>query len=194
VTTKHDYEMPACSRPKNGGSAFLRKSPMSATSRSRLVEWEDPSGSAARAAGMSGFEFLTAIAEGRLPHGPISDLMGMTGSEFSEGRAVMWLQLSESHCNPFGTIHGGVAATLLDGVLGCAVHATLPVGKAFTTLTLEVKYTRGLTPDSGVIRAEATVVSRGKRVMTSEGRVFDVAGRICATRTSTCLVLETAQP
>jgi hypothetical protein len=27
------------------------------------------------------------------------------------------------------------------------------VGKAFTTLTLEVKYTRGLTPDSGVIRA-----------------------------------------
>ncbi len=75
MTTKHDYEMPACSRPKNGGSAFLRKSPMSATSRSRLVEWEDPSGSAARAAGMSGLEFLTAIAEGRLPHGPISDLM-----------------------------------------------------------------------------------------------------------------------
>lgn len=74
-------------------------------------------------------------------------------------------------------IHGGVAATLLDGVLGCAVHTTLPVGKGFTTLTLEVKYTRGLTPDSGVIRAEATVVSRGKRVITSEGRFFDDSGR-----------------
>ena len=175
-------------------TTFHRKSPVNTASRSRLVEWEDPSGSAARAAGMSGLEYLTAIAEGRFPHAPISDLMGITGSEFSEGRAVMSLQLSESHCNPFGMIHGGVVATLLDGVLGCAVHTTLLVGKAFTTLTLEVKYTRGLTSDSGVIRAEASVVSRGKRVMTSEGRVFDDAGRICATGTSTCLVLEIAQP
>jgi len=55
------------------------------------------------------------------------------------------------------------------------VHTTLPIGNAFTTLTLEVKYTRGLMPDSGLIRAEATVVSRGKRVMTSAGRVFDAA-------------------
>lgn len=75
---------------------------------------------------MTGLECLRAIIAGGLPRAPIQDLLGFELDEADEGRAVFSLEPGEQHYNPIGSVHGGVAATLLDSAMGAAVHSTLP--------------------------------------------------------------------
>jgi acyl-coenzyme A thioesterase PaaI-like protein len=49
---------------------------------------------------------------------------------------------------------------------------------------------RPITPETGVIRAEGVVLSRGRRVGTAEGRITDGKGRLLAHGTTTCLIFQ----
>src|ERR687890_828543 len=94
------------------------------------------------------------------------------------------------HFNPIGTVHGGLAATLLDSAMGCAVHSTLPACAGYTTLELKVNFTRPIRSDTGRVLCEGTVVHRGGRVATAEGRVFaESSGKLLAHGTTTCLIV-----
>jgi uncharacterized protein (TIGR00369 family) len=158
--------------------------------RSLTVSWEDPLASAAAAASMSGIDALRAIAAGELPPPPIAVLLGFAPVEVEEGRAVFAANPDERHYNPIGVVHGGLAATVLDSVMGCAVHTTLAAGEGYTTLELKVNFTRPITRDTGRVLAEGTVVHRGGRVATAEGRVTaEAGGKLLAHATTTCLVL-----
>ena len=53
------------------------------------------------------------------------------------------------HYNPIGVVHGGVAATLLDSCMGCAVQTHLPAGTGYTTLEIKVNFVRALTDKTG---------------------------------------------
>ena len=53
------------------------------------------------------------------------------------------LEPAEWMYNPLGSVHGGIAATLLDSCMGCAVHTTLGAGVGYTTTDLQVRYLRG---------------------------------------------------
>jgi uncharacterized protein (TIGR00369 family) len=139
---------------------------------------------------MTGLELLRAIAAGDAPGAPIADLMGFEPVEAEEGRVVFAAVPGPQHYNPLGAVHGGLAATLLDSAMGCAVHSTLPEGKAYTTLELKVNYTRPITSETGRILCEGTVVHRGGRVATAEGRVVaERTGKLLAHGTTTCLIL-----
>lgn len=139
---------------------------------------------------MTGLEFLRAIASGELPGAPIADLLGFAPVEAEEGRVVFAAVPDQSHYNPIGSVHGGLAATLLDSAMGCAVHSTLPAGMGYTTLELKVNFTRPITTETGRILCEGTVVHRGGRVATAEGRVLAEAdGTLLAHGTTTCLIL-----
>ncbi len=91
--------------------------------------------------------------------------------------------------NPLGIVHGGYAATLLDSAVGCAVHSRLPAGQAYTTLELKVAYHRALTKESGPVKAEGVVLTLGRRVAFAEGKLTDAQGRLCASATSTLLIM-----
>jgi uncharacterized protein (TIGR00369 family) len=91
--------------------------------------------------------------------------------------------------NPLGTVHGGYAATLLDSACGCAVHSKLAAGDSYTTLELKVAYHKAMSEKTGKIRAEGKVLSFGRRVAFSEGKLFDKDGRLLASATSTLLVM-----
>src|SRR5262249_35557712 len=95
-----------------------------------------------------------------------------------------------SHYNGMGIVHGGLAATLLDSALGCAVNTMAPPGKIFTTLELKINFTRPLTLEVGPIRCEASVIHVGSRVATAEGRVVDARGKLYAHGTTTCILLQ----
>jgi uncharacterized protein (TIGR00369 family) len=139
---------------------------------------------------MSGLELLRAIAAGELPPAPIGELMGFQPVEVEEGRVVFACVPEERHYNPIGSVHGGLAATLLDSAMGCAVHSTLPAGVGYTTLDITVNYTRAITADTGRILCEGTIVHRGGRVATAQGRVFaEEGGRLLAHGTTTCLIV-----
>ena len=96
--------------------------------------------------------------------------MNYSIAELEEGRAVFVGEPGEEHYNPIGVVHGGYASTILDSALGCAVHTTLPAGVGYTSQTLEVKYLRSITRDTGAVRCEAEVVHRGRKTATSEAR------------------------
>jgi uncharacterized protein (TIGR00369 family) len=137
----------------------------------------------------SGLETIKAIFAGRLPPPPIAELMGFRGVEVELGRAVFDFEPGPQHYNPIGSVHGGVAMTLLDSAMGCAVHTTLPAGVGYTTQTLEVKFVRPITRDSGVLRCEAEVIHRGRRQATVEGKLLSEDGKLLAHGTSTCMIL-----
>ena len=158
--------------------------------RERVSSWADPLPAARAGAAMAGIDYLRAMHEGLLPRAPIAATVGLGMSEIEPGRVVMTLAPGEHLNNPGGTMHGGMIATLLDSVMGCAVHSTLPAGRGYTTLELKVNYIRGVTMASGVITGTGTVVHAGRQVAVAEARAVDAAGRVCATASTTCLVFD----
>ena len=161
------------------------------TARTRTIVWDDPVPVAAAGAAMSGLEYLRAMAAGTVPRPPVGALIGMGLEEVASGRVVFSLEPAEYHYNPIGVVHGGIAATLLDSAMGCAVHSTLPEGRGYTSLEIKVNYVRALTRDTGVVRCEGTVLYVGGKVATAEGHIVDADGRLYAHGTTTCLIFPT---
>ena len=157
--------------------------------RTLTVSWEDPTGLAARAGASSGVDFLRAIIAGELPPAPIQELLGFSLDEADEGRVVFSLEPGEQHYNPIGSVHGGVAATLLDSALGAAVHSTLPQGSAYVTLEVKFNLVRPITAETGRVVAEGNVIHAGKTVATVAASLRSASdGKLLAHGTSTCLI------
>jgi uncharacterized protein (TIGR00369 family) len=133
---------------------------------------------------------MRSFADGRRPRPPIASTIGMEAAAFDEGRAVFVCEPAEYHYNPIGVVHGGLAATLLDSAMSCAVHTTLAAGERYTTLELKVNFVRAITVATGRIRAEGTIVHRGGTIATAEGRIIaERDGRLLAHGVTTCLII-----
>jgi uncharacterized protein (TIGR00369 family) len=156
----------------------------------RLVEWHDPLVTAEAGQTLSGMEFLGALLRGELAPAPIAQLMKFRPVELEVGRVVFEAEPDESVYNPIGVVHGGYVATLADTVAACAVHTTLHAGQGYTSIDLNLRYLRAVTRDSGTLRAVGTIVKPGRRVAVAEAEIFDAAGRLVASATSSCLVIE----
>ncbi len=166
-------------------------SPMSDTqteTRTRTIAWQDPLPSAQLSQTMSGLHYLRAIQAGEIPPPPIAVLMGMSIDEVEEGRVIFSAQPAEYHYNPIGVVHGGLAATLLDSSLGCAVHSMLPAGTGYTTLEIKVNYVRPITSETGELRCEGKVIHLGGRIATAGARITDASGKLYAHGTTTCII------
>jgi uncharacterized protein (TIGR00369 family) len=79
--------------------------------------------------------------------------------------------------------------TLMDSAMGLAFVTTLDEPAGWTTLEVKANFTRAMTVDTGLVRCTGTIVHPGRRVATTEARVEDSQGRLCAHATSTILVL-----
>ena len=159
--------------------------------RTRTITWDDPMSALTEGADLPGLAFIQAIFDGRLPRPPITATMGFTGAVAEEGKVIFTGEASEHLYNPIGVVHGGFAMTILDSAMGCAVHTTLAVGEGYTTLETKVNFVRPITLETGPIRCEGTVVHRGGRIATAEGRlVAERSGKLLAHGTTTCMVLK----
>jgi len=148
---------------------------------------------AALALGLSGLDYMRAIAERRIPPPPIAVLLGMGIADIQPGQVTFSLEVGEHLYNPIGSVHGGVFCTLLDSAMGCAVHSTLGRGQAYATLELKVNLVKALTVNTPSVVATGQVVSAGRRVATASGQVTGPDGTLYAHATTTCLVFEAPQ-
>ena len=164
------------------------------TPRQRSVTWQDPSITATAFHDLTGLEFLRRIARGELPQPPIAALLGMRLAEADEGRAVFTVEPAEYHYNPIGTVHGGLACTLLDSAMSCAIQSLLPAGVTYTTLELKVNLVRPMTHTTGKVLCEGKVIHLGNRIGTAEGRLHDEHGKLYAHGVTTCIVLRHHEP
>jgi len=157
--------------------------------RTRTYSWDDPFALRDAMAGSSGLELMRAMANGEIPPPPIAQTLGFRLAEAERGHALFECEPAEYHYNPIGVIHAGLAMTLMDSAMGLAFVTTLDEPVAWTTLEVKCNFTRALTVDSGVVRCAGAVIHPGRRVATTEARVEDSQGRLCAHGTSTILVL-----
>jgi uncharacterized protein (TIGR00369 family) len=139
---------------------------------------------------MSGLEFVQGLVDGTLPLNTIAETLGYDVTEAASGRVVVTVEPSGSHLNPAGTVHGGLAATLLDSAMGLAIQSTHEKGVGSTTLEFKISLVRPITPETGLITAEGVVLNCGRRIGTAEGRIADRQGRLLAHGTTTCLIFQ----
>ncbi len=167
----------------------MSRTQMATETRERSYTWGDPRPGLERLPATAGADLLRAMERGELPVPPLAATLDFERIRVvTEGTVELTLIPGEHHLNPLGTVHGGVLAAMLDTVAGCAVHSVLPAGTGYTSLDLHTRFLRPVTPATGRVRAEGTVVSRGSRTATAEARLFDERDRLLATATSTCLV------
>jgi len=157
--------------------------------RTRTYSWESPHDALEKVAGLSGLDIMRLMVAGQLPQAAIAQTLGFRLVEVEHGRAVFECEPAEFHYNPIGTVHAGLASTLLDSAMGCALATTLENGVGWTTLELKANFTRALTADTGLVRCIGSVVHPGRTVATTEARLVDLDGRLYAHGTSTILVL-----
>jgi uncharacterized protein (TIGR00369 family) len=137
---------------------------------------------------MTGRQLLEAMIAGKLPAPPIAKTFSFWLVEVGDGTCVFEGETGAHLLNPLGGVHGGWALTLIDSTTGCAAHALLPTGVGYATVETKANFTRAIRHDTGRVRAEGRVVTRGRQIMTAEASVLDASGRILAHGTSTLMV------
>lgn len=138
---------------------------------------------------MSGLELLRWMTSQEDPRPNIGSFLGMTIEKLDEGSVTFAIKPRPEFSNPLGTMHGGICATLLDSVMGCAVHTTLPAGVGYSTLELKLNYIRTVRLDAEELTAHGTVIHVGRQTATAEGKVFDSRGKLVAHGTTTCIIV-----
>jgi uncharacterized protein (TIGR00369 family) len=121
---------------------------------------------------------------------PMCQTLGFWAVLMEEGFVVFEGEPSELHLNAMGSVHGGYAATVLDSALGTAVHTTLSQGDRYATSDLTIKLVRPLKAGGGLIRCEANLIHRGRRLATADARLWDAQGLLCAHGQASCMIYQ----
>lgn len=135
-----------------------------------------------------GVDLFRKLLSGEVPPPPMARTLDFSLASAEYGEVVFVGTPSRAFYNPSGTVHGGWAMTLLDSSVGCAVHTTLKAGEGYTTLELKTNFVRPLTADTGAMRATGSILHRGRRTATAEGRLIDAEGKLFAHATTTCMI------
>ncbi|WP_143695599.1 PaaI family thioesterase [Williamsia sp. 1135] len=135
--------------------------------------------------GLEVLRYMTGLPE-RPPN--IAQLVGMEVESLEEGHVRFSLNARPDMTNPIGSLHGGICATLLDSVMGCAVHTTLGAGVGYGTLELKVNYIRSVPTDGRRIIGYGKTIHVGRRTATAEGEIRDERDKLIAHGTTTCII------
>jgi uncharacterized protein (TIGR00369 family) len=105
-------------------------------------------------------------------------LLGFTIERGDETEAVLRMDVPDALVSPFGTVHGGVIATLFDTGLAVSIARRLEPEDRIATHNLNVTYV-AFTRDR-VLRCRARVVSLRRTVAVAEGEVVAADGTLVA--------------
>ncbi|MEN2742138.1 PaaI family thioesterase [Microbacterium sp. X-17] len=148
--------------------------------RTRTVRWEDPAPASEALRAMSGLDYIQAVIEGDVAPAPMDVLLGIRLVAAADGRVTAAVTVGEVHTDPLGSIHGGLACSLLETAIASAVATTLPLGQGFTSIDLSTQFLRAARAHTGELTCEATVGHRGRRIVFASGVVTDSAGTLVA--------------
>lgn len=139
--------------------------------------------------GLPGLEQLRIMMEKDIRPG-MGTTMGIRLTGVSPGHILFEATPDVRLYNPIGTVHGGFAATILDFACGYAVLSMMRPGQGFSTLDLQVAYHKGITGNTGLVRAEGKIVTFGRRAAFTKATLADTRGRLLASASSSLLVME----
>ena len=119
---------------------------------------------------------------------PYFQLLSMKLVEAGIGSSRLEIDLDRKHLQPFGFVHGGVFASIIDAACFWALfHGIEDPNASATTVDLKLNY---LAPAaSGKLIAKGRQIKLGRTLGYAEATVTDEAGKILAHGTSTLMVL-----
>jgi uncharacterized protein (TIGR00369 family) len=161
---------------------------MSTSTRQRTYDWADPAPTACAGLDQDGLTVLRAIGDGVLPLPPAVRTLGIEPVDAHPGRVTFRLDVEEYHLNPFGIVHGGVLAAVMDTAMGCAAHSLLPAAVGYVTGELNVRFLRPALLAGGPLLCTGVVDHQGRSTMVASARIVDADERVIALAGSTCLV------
>ncbi|MFC3551677.1 PaaI family thioesterase [Lysobacter cavernae] len=118
---------------------------------------------------------------------PYPNLIGMKLAALDLDSCRIELELGERHLQPFGIVHGGVLATLIDTATFWAGFLRLPEDAGLVNVDLKLNYLKAVT--HGRLRTEGRCLRAGRQISYTEASVFDEAGDLVAHGTSTLMAL-----
>ncbi|THB79018.1 MAG: PaaI family thioesterase [Desulfobacteraceae bacterium] len=118
---------------------------------------------------------------------PFPDHMSMEILDIQTDKADIVLSLGQCHLQPFGIVHGGVIATLIDTATFWAAFLRLPQDTGLVNVDLKLNYLSSVS--SGRLLAKGVCIRPGKSISYAEARVFDDNETLVAHGTSTLMAL-----
>lgn len=112
--------------------------------------------------------------------------MGLTLEKIEKGKAEISLTVKKEMTNPFGNIHGGMMALVMDEVIGWSV-ISLGMEHHYTSLNLNVDFLYAIA-EGQKLHATAEVVRAGKKIIHVDCRVIDTEGRLLGKSSSNLIV------
>ena len=131
-------------------------------------------------------DYVRAIQES-VHASPYPALIGFTIAALEFDACRIELDLGERHLQPFGIVHGGVLATLIDTATFWAAFMRLPEDSGLVNVDLKLNYLKAAV--RGHLRAEGQCLRAGRQISYTVASVFDQAGEMIAHGTSTLMAL-----
>lgn len=130
--------------------------------------------------------YLEAVAK-KVSASPFFTLVSMQITHLDLGRSRLEMVIEEKHLQPFGMVHGGVYASVVDAAAFWAVYPQIDEDFGITTVELKLNYLAPM--DKGLLIAKGKSIKVGKSLCLAEATVEDETGRLLAHGTETMMVL-----
>jgi uncharacterized protein (TIGR00369 family) len=118
---------------------------------------------------------------------PYPEHLRMQLASISVDQAVVKLNTEQCHLQPFGIVHGGVLATLIDTATFWSVFLRLPEDAGLVNIDLKLNYLKSIS--TGLMTAQGRCIRAGRTINYAEASVKDKEGNLIAHGTSTLMVL-----
>ncbi len=119
---------------------------------------------------------------------PYFQLLSMRLAGLEYGRSLLEIEAQEKHLQPYGIVHGGVCASILDAAVYWAVYAGVERTVGLTTVDIKVNY---LAPvKSGRLIARGRCIKAGRTICLGDASIEDEKGLLIAHATSTLMVID----
>jgi uncharacterized protein (TIGR00369 family) len=126
-------------------------------------------------------------AQDNVHKAPYPALIGMTIAALDFDSCRIDLSIRHDHLQPFGIVHGGVLATLIDTATFWAAFMRVPEDAGLVNVDLKLNYLKAVS--QGRLRAEGQCLRPGRQISYAVASVFDETGELVAHGTSTLMTL-----
>jgi uncharacterized protein (TIGR00369 family) len=134
-------------------------------------------------------QFIKDNFEGKLvteSRSPAGNWLQFTLEKIEKGSATISLEIRPEMTNPYGNIHGGMMALVMDEVIGWSV-VSLDMNANYTSLNLNVDFLYAIRQGDR-LRATAAIVRAGKKIIHVECKVENMEGTLLGKASSNLIV------
>jgi uncharacterized protein (TIGR00369 family) len=118
---------------------------------------------------------------------PYFSLLSMKIKELEWGISVLEVDLGEKHLHPFGYVHGGAIASVMDAAAYWAVFPQVKDEMGLTTVEIKVNF---LAPvKEGKLVAKGRCIKIGKTLALGDATIYDKNGNLLGHGTATMMIV-----